>query len=162
MSNVEAFIDDAIADHDLAVAVAVDVQRTAQLRDVIAGRGEAAVSRQEAVGYAFQRCRRENVSFFLRTRIDDAEIGIIEYHRTATGNDIHIAFNIAIGHQRAGLTVILQTVLHAAIGHKEGILAAKDVDLIDLHLVAIAAQRHRLVSTGIDAIAEIVGDGQVL
>jgi pectinesterase len=34
---------------------------------------------------------------------------------------------------------VLQTVLHAAVGHEEGVLAAKNVHLIDLHLVAIAA-----------------------
>jgi hypothetical protein len=34
----------------------------------------------------------------------------------------------------------LITLLHAAVGHEEGVLAAKNVHLIDLHLVAIAAQ----------------------
>ncbi|SSL89578.1 Uncharacterised protein [Klebsiella pneumoniae] len=162
LGNIKAFIDSAVADHHLAVAVAIDVQRAAELRDVIPGGGEAAVGRQEAVGHALQSSRREDVGLFLGTGVHHAEIGVIKHHRAAAGNDIHIAFNVAVGHQGAGLTVVLQTVLHAAVGHEEGVLTAKNIDLIDLHLVAIAAQCHRLVGTGVNAVAEVVGDGQVL
>ena len=52
--------------------------------------------------------------------------------------------------------------MHAAVGHEEGVLTAKNIDLIDLYLVAIAAQCHRLVGIGVNAVAEVVGDGQVL
>ena len=50
-ADVKAFVDGAVADHHLAVAVAVNVQRAAQLRHAIAGRGESGCwYAEEAVG----------------------------------------------------------------------------------------------------------------
>ena len=58
--------------------------------------------------------------------------------------------------------VILQGVLHAAVGHEEGVLTTQNVDVVNLHLIAIAAQRDGLVVTGVNAVAQGILNGQVL
>lgn len=75
--------------------------------------------------------------------------------RAAAGDQIHVTFNVAVGYQRTGQTVILQGVLHAAVGHEEGVLTTQNVHVVNLNLIAIAAQRDRLVVTGVNAVAGV-------
>ena len=112
--------------------------------------------------YMYDSCQSKHIRFLLGTGVHHAEFGVIEHHCAATRNDIHIPFNIAVGHQRTRLTIRFQTVLHTAVGDKEGVLTTENVDVIDLHFVAISTQCHRRMVTRIYAIAQRVFDGQVL
>ena len=132
------------------------------MRDTITRSIETAVYREETVIDVRQRRRCKNIRFLLGTRVHHAEFGVIEHHCATTGNDIHIPFNVAICHQCTRLAIGFQTVLHTAVGDKEGILTTENIDVIDLHFIAIGTQRHRRMITRIYAIAQGVFDGQIL
>ena len=161
-SRVKTFVDGAITDHHLTVGIGINIQRAAQLRHAITGSIETAVYGEETVVNVGQRSRCKHIRFLLGTGVHHAEFGVIEHHCAATRNDIHIPFNVAVGHQRTRLTIRFQTVLHTAVGDKEGVLTTENVDVIDLHFVAISTQCHRRMVTRIYAIAQRVFDGQVL
>lgn len=83
-----------------------------------------------------------------------AEIGVLKHHRAATGDQIHVTFNVAVSDQRTGQTVILQRVLNTAVRHEEGVLTAENIHVVDLHFIAIATQCNGLVVTRINATAQ--------
>ena len=132
------------------------------MRHAITGSIETAVYGEETVVNVGQRSRCKHIRFLLGTGVHHAEFGVIEHHCAATRNDIHIPFNIAVGHQRTRLTIRFQTVLHTAVGDKEGVLTTENVNVVNLYLVTISTQCHRRMVTRIYAIAQRVFDGQVL
>ena len=160
--RVKTFVDGAITDHHLTVGIGINIQRAAQLRHAITGSIETAVYGEETVVNVGQRSRCKHIRFLLGTGVHHAEFGVIEHHCAATRNDIHIPFNVAVGHQRTRLTVGFQTVLHTAVGDKEGVLTTENVNVVNLYLVTISTQCHRRMVTCIYAIAQRVFDGQVL
>ena len=132
------------------------------MRHAITGSIETAVYGEETVVNVGQRSRCKHIRFLLGTGVHHAEFGVIEHHCAATRNDIHIPFNIAVGHQRTWLTIRFQTVLHTAVGDKEGVLTTENVNVVNLYLVTISTQCHRRMVTCIYAIAQRVFDGQIL
>ena len=52
--------------------------------------------------------------------------------------------------------------MYAAVGHEKGVLATEDIHLVNLYPIAIATQRHGLMGARVYAVAEVVGDSQVL
>ncbi len=104
--------------------------------------------------------RRRGEDGFLLCAELTTEVGVIEHHGAAS-ETISVAFNSSCSSPAYAADDGLQTVLHAAAGHKEGVLAAKDMTLLS-DFAAIGTQRHRRMVSGIDTVAQRVLDGQIL
>lgn len=79
----------------------------------------------------------------------------------ATEDDIYIASEVAVAHQRAGLTIVLQTVINATVGNEEGILTTQNADVIQPGFTPYRYAVLPSVRSSINAVAQIVFDGQV-